>query len=101
MTKFLVRWQPKPLTITSEERAELNLVMFEWIKDNLNSGKFTDWGEYCDASGGYSIFEGNEAELLTEVLRWMPYFTMEAKPVLNIDQTIESFKGFAIGKKSE
>ncbi len=101
MTKFLVRWEPKHLIITPEERAKLNLAMFEWIKADLNSGKFTDWGEFCDASGGYSIFEGNEAELFTELLRWMPYFTLEAKPVLNIDQTIESIKRFAAGEKSK
>lgn len=103
MSKFLIKWQLNPLMTPAdpEERAKLWLSMLEMVKAELNSGESIDWGEYCDASGGYSISEGNDADLFTGVLRWMPYIIFDVKPVLTVDQVMESVKKAAVGKKTK
>jgi hypothetical protein len=74
-----------------EELMKLLQSMNERVKALIISGEIEDWGEYCDGSGGYSIGEGNEvADLYSSLIKWWPYVDFEAKPVLTIDQVIES-----------
>ena len=47
-----------------------------------------DWGEYCDLSGGYTLAEGTEADILSELMKWTPYVIFDVKLVLSVDQVI-------------
>jgi len=103
MTKYLIKWQkneplmpPDPVMM-----AKLQLSMLEEAKASLKSGKMIDWGSYFDASGGYCIAEGNESELFDQLLKWYPYITFDAKPVLNVDQVIGAIKKVMIESKSK
>jgi hypothetical protein len=90
MTKYLVKWQ-KNESLMPEDPAmmmKLQLSLLEGVKANLKSGKMIDWGSYCDASGGYFIAEGNESDLFNGILKWYPYISFDAKPVLSVDQVI-------------
>jgi hypothetical protein len=105
MSKFYVRWQSNPQMIPSipEERRKLLLSMLEMVKQDIQGGKVKDWGNFPGESGGYSIMEeASETDLLTSLLKFMPYVTFEVKPVLTVDQTIESYRravAAAQGKK--
>jgi len=94
MTKFHITWKLNPLLIPEdpEKRTKLWLSMLEMVKTELSTGGLTDWAEFCDLSGGYSIAEANEADLFTSLLRWNPYIIFDIKPVLTSDQVIESIK---------
>ena len=95
MTKFYVKWQLNPLSTPSdpEERAKLWVSMLEMVKADMLAGRIKDWGNCADGSGGYAIREeASEAEFFTSILKWMPYVTFDAKPVITVDQTIESIK---------
>lgn len=92
MPKFLAKWKinTQMMPASSEESMKLLQSMNETIKALINSGKILDFGEYCDGSGGYTISEGNEADLYANLITWWPYVDFDAKPVLTIDQVIES-----------
>jgi hypothetical protein len=92
MPKFLTKWKvnPQMMPTSPEECMKLLQSMNEKIKALLDSGILIDWGEYCDGSGGYTIGEGNEADLYAYLIQWWPYVDFDAKPVLTIDQVIES-----------
>jgi len=94
MTKFYMRWQldPTKIPVNPEERAKLWQSMLEMVKADLNAGVLKDWGMCSDASGGYGFSELNEVDLYTALLKWMPYVTFDIKPVLTVNQTIESLK---------
>ncbi len=72
--------------------AKLQLSMLENAKADLKSGKISDWGSFCDASGGYFIAEANEFDLFNGILQYYPYISFDAKPILSVDQVIESIK---------
>jgi len=104
MPKFYVKWQLNPLMIppTPEERAKLWLSLLEMIKADMKAGKVKDWGNCCDGSGGYAIREeANEADLFAAMLRWVPYVSFDAKPVITVDQTVESIKKAAAAAKAK
>jgi hypothetical protein len=79
--------------------ANLQLTLLEEARANLKSGKMIDWGSYCDASGGYYIMDGNESELFDQILKWYPYISFDAKPVLSVDQVIGAINKAMIESK--
>jgi hypothetical protein len=52
-----------------------------------------------DASGGYFFAETDEKPLHTTITRWMPYVIFGTRPVLSVDQSIESRNKAAAGAK--
>jgi len=101
MTKFYMRWHLNPMLIPTnpEERVKLWMSMLELVKADIKSGALSDWGMCSDASGGYAFAETDEKALHTTILRWMPYVIFDIKPVLTVDQIIESIKRAAAGPK--
>jgi hypothetical protein len=100
MTKFFIKWQmnPKLIPTLPEERLKLWMSMLEMVKAELKSGGMTDWGITSDSSEGYGFAEGDEKTVHTMILKWIPYVWFDLKPVLNVDQTIESIKRAAAKK---
>jgi len=101
MTKFYMRWHLNPMLIPTnpEERMKLWMSMLELVKADIKSGTMSDWGMCSDASGGYAFAETDEKTLHTTITRWMPYVIFDIKPVLTVDQIIESLKRAAAGAK--
>jgi hypothetical protein len=101
MTKFYMRWHLNPTFIPTnpEERVKLWMSMLELVKADLKSGALSDWGMCSDSSGGYGFAETDEKTLHTTILRWIPYVSFDIKPVLSVDQVMESIKRAATGAK--
>jgi hypothetical protein len=97
MAKFYMRWEINPLLVpmNSEERVKLWLSMLEMVKENLSSGALTDWGMCSDSSAGYAFAETDEKSLYSSILKWFPYINFDVKPVLTVDEVIDSIKTVA------
>lgn len=95
-----MRWQLNPMLVpmNPEERVKLWLSMLELVKADLTSGALTDWGMYSDSSGGYAFAETDEKTLYASILRWFPYVNFDIKPVLTVDQIIDTIKSVAVKK---
>jgi hypothetical protein len=100
MAKFYMRWQLNPILIPTnpEERMKLWLSMLELVRADLKSGGLTDWGICSDSSAGYAFAETDEKTLHTTILKWIPHVNFDIKPVLTVDQTIDSIKRIAAKK---
>ncbi len=104
MPKFFMKWKVNPEMMPKDPEACMNLLqqMNEAVKVLVNSGMILDWGEYCDGSGGYTICEtGDMTELYASIVKYWPYVDFDAKPVLTIDQVIESTNRIAAAIKSK
>jgi hypothetical protein len=94
MPKFHVEWKQN-LSVMPDDPAKLgkiNISLLEMVKADVKSNKITDWGVYCNGFSGYTIIEGTHDEIMTELLKYMPYILFEVKPVINEDQAIEAVK---------
>jgi hypothetical protein len=103
MPRYLVKWKTDPQFTPQdpEERLKGWLMMCEWVKEEMKAGILKDFGCYSDGSGGYGLREEkNEEALWNNLLKYMPYLNMDAKPVITIDQTIEGFKKLAAAAQS-
>jgi hypothetical protein len=89
-----MKWHLNQMFIPTnpEERVKLWLSMLESVKADLKSGAMSDWGICCDDSGGYAFAETDEKMLHSTILKWMPFVSFDIKPVLSVDQTMESIK---------
>jgi hypothetical protein len=82
-----------------EERVKLWLTMLEMVKADLKSGGFTDWGNYCDSSGGYALAETDEKTIHASIIKWVPYVSFDIRPVLSADQVYANIKQAAAAAK--
>ena len=101
MSKSWVRWQLNPqfTPVDPVERVKLWLSMLDMVKADLKTGAFTDWGVCYDGSAGYALSELGEQDLYEAMLKWMPYVEFDVKPVLDVDQTIESIQKLVAAAK--
>jgi hypothetical protein len=92
MAKLYIRWWKNQQVIPKnpEELAKVWLTLLEWVRAEQKAGLFTDWGACCDGASGYCIAERDEAAIHSQLLKYQPYVVFSVKPVLSVDQTIES-----------
>ncbi len=104
MPKFLIKWKVNSQMVPddSEERIKALQSMNEGVKALIASKQLDDWGVYCDGSGGYSIVNADDIIALhSNLTSYWPYVEMDAKPVLTIDQVIESTDKLISGMKGK
>ncbi len=102
MPKYYVKWEMKPQMAppAPEETFKLLLSLLEMTKQDMQAGKVKDWGVVPGESCGYSVVERpSELDFATDSLKWMRYVNFEVKPVLTVDQAIESIKKAAAQAK--
>lgn len=75
-----------------EEQVKLWMTLLEGVKKDLASGDLTDWGDCVDIGEGYCISELDELKLHTLVLKYAPFIIFDIKPVLTVDQVMESIQ---------
>jgi hypothetical protein len=80
-----------------KERVGLWLKMLDMVKADMKAKRFTKWGVCYDASEGYVFSDLGVQELYTVLMQWSPYVEFDVKPVLDVDQVIESVKKLASG----
>jgi|SRR5665647_2574585 hypothetical protein len=94
MPKFHVEWKFN-LSAMPEDPAKMVKIrseLLEMVKADVKLGKMVDWGSYCNGYNGYMIFEGNQDELMPELLKYTPHILFDVKPIINVDQAIDAVK---------
>jgi hypothetical protein len=104
MPKYYVKWEMRPQMTPSapEETFKLLLSLLEMTKQDMQTGGVKDWGVVAGESCGYSIVElPSEVDFATNSLKWMRYVNFEVKPVLTVDQSVESIKKAAAAAQAK
>jgi hypothetical protein len=102
MSKFYIMWHKNQsiIPINPEEQAKLWMNLLEWVRADMKAGIFKDWGACCDSASGYCIAESDEVSLHSRILKYQPYIIFNVKPVLTVDQTVDSIeRAVAAGKR--
>jgi hypothetical protein len=94
MSKLYIRWHMNPLTVpmNPEERVKLWITMLENAKRDVEAGVFSDWAMCTDVSAGYCTSDLDPVKLHTASMKYMPHIVFDTKPVMTVDETIESLK---------
>jgi hypothetical protein len=94
MTKFLLLWETdiSRAPLDPKERLTGWAKLLNMIKDDVESGKLKDWGEFPGEHAGYAIVEGTEQDVLAGTERYVPYVRFETHPVISVSQVMEIMK---------
>ena len=94
MPKSLIKWKlNNEFTPTDPaEMGKLWMGMLQMVKADLNGGTLTDWGECYNGGEGYALSELSVHDIRTSIMKYSPYFSFDIKPVLSVDQIMESIK---------
>jgi hypothetical protein len=97
MAKFLTLWEldTTRLPVDPKERITNWTMLLNMVKDDLKSGRTTDWGEFAGGGRGYAIGEGTEQEIHMALSRYVPYLKFEVYPVLSMSQIEEMMKALS------
>ncbi len=98
MAKWLVLWTINwsMLPQDQEGRIKQQMMMLGMVKADLASGAMTDFGICSGEDCGYGVTGNMSAEELNSwLMRWSPYVTFEANPVVNADQQLAGLQNLA------
>jgi hypothetical protein len=88
MAKYLVLWEMDPARISGSASEQGNdwLALTGAVKADMKKGVTTDWGVFTGELRGYAIHEGTEAEIMSTLLRFVPYIRFEVHSVAALAQ---------------
>ncbi len=94
MAKFLILWHVNPVTIPHDpvERAKLNEMMWATIDDMLKTGEITEFGFFLDGTSGYTLVEGEPADVLKVSASFRPFVDSAVHEIVPYETEKEVFR---------
>ena len=94
MGKYLLLWEidSSRIPVDAKERGAAWSLMLEMVKGDLKSGTEKDWGAFVGETNGYSIMEGNEVEVASLCMQYVPYVQFKVHPIATVAQVGEIIK---------
>ena len=94
MAKYLILWEVDRTKIPDDpkDRATGWKELMKMIKKDRKKGITKDWGAFVGETNGYSIFEGNELEVMNTLYQYVPYVKFKAHPVATEGQVNKMIK---------
>lgn len=94
MAKYFITWEADEhlWPIDSKENAALGVRLGELLQRAVKEGKITDWGIFIGGDRGYTIAEGDAADLYAELQKYHPYMDFMVHQVLSIDEAMGAQK---------
>jgi len=97
MAKFLLLWEldRARMPVDPKERLAGRTMLLNMVKEDIESGRLTDWGAFPGELAGYAIMEGTDQEVLIGTGKYDPYIKFKTHPVLSVNQALESVKALS------
>ena len=91
MAKWVIRWKKTPvfMSLPVAEIMKVTQTQLMMIKTDMDAGLIKDWGAKADNSEGYAVMEGTETQIYEDLLKYQPYISFEASPVMTLTQYSE------------
>ena len=91
----LILWEMNESLIPSdpEEGMKFHMANLERVKEGVKTGGLKMWGVSTGGNNGFAITDAEGAELYALTAMWTPYVRFEVKPMISVDEAIETMKG--------
>ena len=92
---YLILWEGDGALMPKDPKERDKLVMgwTERVKKDLESGDTKMWGVSIGGGQGFSITEVDPKDIYAKASTYMPYIKFDIRPMLTIDEMIETMKG--------
>lgn len=94
MGKYLLLWEidRTKIPVDSKERATGFKMLLDLVKQDIKKGITRDWRVYVGEYFGYSVVEGNEVEILSQLEQYSPFVLFKVHPLALVAQVDEMIK---------
>lgn len=94
MGRYLLLWEidTSRIPVDAKERSVAWNLLLELVKQDIKSGKTKDWGAFVGETNGYSVVEGTEVEVGSQLMQYAPYVQFKVYPVASANQVGEIIK---------
>ena len=91
MPKYLLIWtiDQNRIPIAPKDRASAYKVLTAAIKDDIDSGRTKDWGNFAGQNVGYAVFEGTHLQLGLMLQKYIPWVIFETHEISSLDDVNE------------
>jgi len=96
MTRYHIAWEIDNSRALEDpkERAERSLMLLGGVKADLG-GDLTNWGAFPGTGRGYALFEGNQAQLMTLLEKYVPFVKFDIHPVASVEEVTGVYEALA------
>ena len=97
MARYLVLWDvdQNKIPIDRKERANGWAALMAMVRQDIEKGLTTSWGTFVGETGGYSVNEGTELELMNSLQQYVPFVNFKVHVLASEDQVNEMIKALA------
>lgn len=94
MGRYLILWEAdeSKIPIDPAERKAGWLGALEMVKQEIKDGLTKDYGCFLGQPKGFSIGEGTEDDIITNTLKYIPYFRFQVYPLASIEKMEKAIK---------
>ncbi len=94
MTKFIAYWEldMNRMPDNPKERITNWTTLLNMVKNDLESRKMADWGNFSGEHRGYVIIEGTEQNVDMTLKKYYPYVQFNVHSIIPVSQVIDTIK---------
>ena len=91
MGKYLALWEvdQSKIPLDPKERGEGWSLLMAMVRQDIQKGITKDWGAFVGETGGYSVFEGSEVDVMKALQQYVPFCIFEVRPIASESQVNE------------
>jgi len=98
MARILTLWRMNPLAPWPKDPAEsakLRQRMWAMVDDLIKKGIIKEFGYFLNGNSGYTIGEGDLAEVFKDVCMFLPYYEQEVHEIIPYEKGKQILKALA------
>ncbi len=97
MGKYLVLWEVEQtrIPVDPKERKDAWSLLMAVVSQDIEKGIVKDWGAFVGEAKGYSIIEGTEVEVMSNLQQFVPYCKFTVHSIATEGQVNEMVKALS------
>jgi len=95
MAKYLTLWHLNPMAVPLDpaEHVKLNEMLYAMMDNMLKTGEITEFGFFLEGGAGYTMSEGESADIFRNLTRFYPTVMVEPREIIPYETGKEILRG--------
>ena len=95
MPRYLMLWEvdQTKIPINPKERGAGWAALMAMVRQDREKGINKDWGAFVGETGGYTVYEGSELDVIKALQQYVPFVKFQVHPIVSESLVNEMIKG--------
>ncbi len=97
MARYMALWEVDRtrIAVDRKERGTGWAGLMAMVRQDIEQGLFTSWGEFLGEECGYAVCEGTELDVLNALQRYVPFVKFTVRPLASEEQVNEMIRALS------